>query len=135
MIRTHLGAAGVKIAFWTAVGSGSLYVGCNNGNDELADGPGGDVFVGPGNTSSPECVDEDEDGFGRNCAGGADCDDGNASITTSDGVSVDMKPILPTDLITLDYHGTASRIRPVIYGRILPVTRRDAAMQYPQDLS
>ncbi len=51
---------------------------CDNGYceaDEVTDGGDGD-----GDGGGDECVDEDQDGYGRNCQRGLDCDDGDRSI-------------------------------------------------------
>lgn len=65
-------------SFWTV---GLLWVlGCGG------DGGGGSSaptvsLGGDGGTGRRVCVDEDGDGFGKNCGGGADCDDEDPSVT------------------------------------------------------
>lgn len=63
---------------------GMLVLGFGCGGD---DGPGNRGSAGSTSTrdmdggSRASCIDEDEDGFGRNCSAGADCDDDDPEIT------------------------------------------------------
>jgi streptogramin lyase len=44
-------------------------------------GPGKDVTEGVDTIENPTCVDKDEDGYGKNCNLGVDCDDANPNFT------------------------------------------------------
>ncbi len=55
----------------------SLSGACGNGDD--ASNREEPVKIGPSKPNAQTCVDEDGDGFGRYCADGPDCDDGDDS--------------------------------------------------------
>lgn len=73
-------APGIALRFVALASLASLMaIGCGGGGGGSADA-GGDFVVG-GDGDAGMCIDEDDDGFGVNCAK-RDCDDTDPEITT-----------------------------------------------------
>ena len=65
--------------FWIVGLLGVL--GCGGGDDGGAATAPPMSHDGDGGTGRLVCVDDDGDGFGKNCGGGADCDDDDPEVT------------------------------------------------------
>jgi hypothetical protein len=59
------------LGFWT---------GCS-GSSDGSSGSGSTVMLGDGGASQHKCIDKDDDGFGRYCDLGEDCDDSDPDMT------------------------------------------------------
>lgn len=76
--RERLGISAAVVFVWLLA-----FIGCSSERGETWIPEDGEYALEDAgrDVASGACIDEDGDGFGRNCAGGADCDDTNPEIT------------------------------------------------------